>query len=77
MKKIHVLIAAIALGMASLTSCVTEDLCKDCEVVTYDADSGQEKDRVLASEYCGDDLEGIQDQGASVVGQDSSVYECK
>ncbi len=76
MKKSKLFFVAIALGMAFISSCAMEDICKDCDVVVYDVDSGIEKDRHAAAEYCGDDLEELENGEPQVVGLDSTVYEC-
>jgi hypothetical protein len=76
MKKTRIFFMALALASITFTSCVMEDLCQDCDVVTYNMDTGDEIDRVSAAEYCGDDLDEIKNQAAYVVGSDSTIYEC-
>lgn len=76
MKKAKLLFAALAFGLFTLAACTAEDLCKDCDVVVYDTDTGAQKSRTSAAEYCGDDLEEIQSGDPVVVGTDSTLYEC-
>lgn len=64
----------IALGL-TLYSCEVSD-CKNCEVVTYDVNTGNELSRQSATEYCGDDLNSIENQDPVVIGDKRTVYEC-
>jgi hypothetical protein len=62
----------ITLGL-SLYSCEVSD-CKNCEVVTYE--NGVEISRQSAVEYCGDDLNNVENQAPVVIGNKKTVYEC-
>jgi len=73
MKKFYIFtFSMITLGL-SLYSCGKSD-CKNCEVVTYE--NGTEISRQSAVEYCGDDLNKIEDQAPVVIGNRKTVYEC-
>ncbi|RFC55622.1 hypothetical protein [Brumimicrobium aurantiacum] len=63
MKKKLILGAIIAVGF-SFTSC---EKCAECH---YDGPNGE----VELGEYCGDDLEDIEDAGMSVNGEDYEVH---
>jgi len=73
MKKSYIYtIGMIAIGL-TLFSCTKSD-CKNCEVVTYE--NGVEISRQSAVEYCGDDLNNIENQDPVVIGNRKTVYEC-
>lgn len=73
-KKYIYAFSMIALGL-TLFSCEVSD-CKNCEVVTYDIPSGDEISRQSAVEYCGDQLNDIENQAPVVIGNNRTVYEC-
>ena len=60
MKKTYVLLAALALGAVSFTSCKK---CKECDVKTEQFLNGQlvQEGTVSGQEYCGDELKEIED----------------
>ncbi len=73
MKKSYIFtFSIVALGLG-LFSCTKSD-CKNCEVVTYE--NGAEISRQSAVEYCGDDLNNIENQDPVVIGNRKTVYEC-
>ena len=73
-KKYIYAFSMIALGL-TLFSCEVST-CKECEVVTYDANTGDEISRQSAVEYCGDALNDIEGQDPVVIGGKRTVYEC-
>ena len=75
-KKIYSLVLIAALSLAFLTSCVDEDVCKNCSVVTYETGTSTVVDRQSAIEYCGDDLFLKENTQPVVSGNDSVVWEC-
>ena len=76
MKKIFIISFSImALGL-SLYSCNAADECKNCEVVTYDVNTGKELSRTSAVEYCGASLTVVELQDPVIIGDERSVYEC-
>ncbi len=64
-----------AMGIFSLSSC-NKNTCKNCEVVTYDVNTGDEISRTAAVEYCGAALTAVELQDPVVVGDEKTVYEC-
>lgn len=69
-------IMLIAISIISITSCVPEDSCKNCEAVTYDAGTTNITGRSDAIEYCGNDLFAKENTTPVVIGSDSTVWEC-
>jgi len=64
----------IVIGL-SLFSCELSD-CKECEVVTYNVNTGKEIDRQSPTEYCGDNLNDIENQDPVIIGDEKTVWEC-
>jgi hypothetical protein len=76
MKKV-LLISFGFLALASvMSSCNKPTDCKNCEVVTYDVNTGDEISRTAATEYCGASLTAVEMQDPVIVGDEKSVYEC-
>jgi len=76
MKKIFIItFSLIALG-TTLYSCAPKDQCKNCEVVTYDKNTGKELNRTSATEYCGASLTAVEHSDPVIVGDEKTVYEC-
>jgi len=77
MKKILIFsISLMALG-TMMYSCNPADECKNCEVVTYDKNTGKELNRSSATEYCGASLTAVELQDPVIIGDEKTVYECK
>jgi hypothetical protein len=77
MKKILIFsISLMALG-TMMYSCNPADECKNCEVVTYDKNTGKELNRSSATEYCGASLTAVEHQAPVIIGDEKTVYECK
>jgi hypothetical protein len=76
MKKRLLFTIGIIIVLLGLTACELEPFCKECDIVTYDA-QGNEENRVHAGEYCDAALiaiEGVEDIDPSGI---KTVYECK
>jgi len=73
-KKYIYAFSMIALGL-TLFSCEVSD-CKECEVVTYNVNTGSEISRQSATEYCGDNLNSIENQDPVIIGNEKTVWEC-
>ena len=75
MKKALLFAFGIAAMGLSLSSCDKTN-CKNCEVVTYDVNTGDEISRQAAVEYCGAALTAVELQAPVIVGDEKTVYEC-
>jgi hypothetical protein len=76
MKTRLLFIIGIASFLIGLTACELEPYCKECYIVTYDA-NGNEENRVNVGEYCDAALiaiEGVEDIDPSGI---KTVYECE
>jgi len=73
-KKYIYAFSMIAIGL-TLFSCEVSD-CKECEVVTYNVNTGDEISRQSATEYCGDNLNSIENQDPVIIGDEKTVWEC-
>jgi len=73
-KKYIYAFSMIVIGL-SLFSCELSD-CKECEVVTYNVNTGKEIDRQSPTEYCGDNLNDIENQDPVIIGDEKTVWEC-
>jgi len=61
----------------AMASCAPMSDCKNCEAVTYDANTNVEISRESAIEYCGSGLNDIENQDPVVVGDEKVVWECE
>ncbi|MFW5793038.1 MAG: hypothetical protein ACOCWC_02045 [Bacteroidota bacterium] len=58
------------------STCEVDPYCKDCWIVTYDAD-GNEESRLYVGEFCGeelDEVDGVEDTDPQGI---TTVYECE
>ncbi len=76
MKKLAILSLSFMALTLSLSSCTPADECKNCEVVTYDVNTGDELSRTSAVEYCGASLDIVELQDPVIIGDERTVYEC-
>jgi hypothetical protein len=76
MKKVLLLSFGFLALTSVVSSCNKINDCKDCEVVTYDVNSGDELSRTAATEYCGASLTAVEMQDPVIVGDEKTVYEC-
>ncbi|OIP02129.1 MAG: hypothetical protein AUJ98_02470 [Bacteroidetes bacterium CG2_30_33_31] len=66
----------VIMATAFLNSCVPEDSCKSCEVVTYKTGTSNVIDRQDPIEFCGNDLFAKENAAPVISGTDSIVWEC-
>lgn len=57
------------------SACEDNPYCKDCWIVTYDA-NGNEESRVYVGEYCGDELDEVDGQSDTDPQGITTTYEC-
>jgi len=79
MKKVLTIIIIGLLFVFVSTSCEPEEpeeKCKNCKTVTYDANDSIISQTALV-EYCGDELEDIENEPPVVVGGETTRYECE
>ena len=76
MKKIFTIIIIGLFFVFVSTSCEPDEKCKNCKMVTYDANNNIINETALV-EYCGDELEDIENEPPVVVGGETTQYECE
>ncbi len=76
MKKVLTIIIIGLLFVFVSTSCEPDEKCKNCKTVTYDANGNIINETALV-EYCGVDLENIENEAPIVVGGEKTQYECE
>jgi len=76
MKKQLLFAITVFMFATLISSCAKVTDCKDCEVVTYDVNTGKELNRTAATEYCGAALTAAENQDPVIVGDEKTVYEC-
>ncbi len=69
------LFVSIIAFFAFITSCELDENCKDCYIVTYNAD-GEEEGREYYGYICGDELDEIDGQSSTDPQGITTVFEC-
>ncbi|MCK5846186.1 MAG: hypothetical protein KAG84_02020 [Bacteroidales bacterium] len=78
MKLLRLIGFGLSIGFVSLvnTSCEPMSDCKNCEVVTYQISTGAVLNRQSPIEYCGSDLDDVENRQPVISGDEKVVWEC-